>query len=149
MSIISGSIVKDYYFQSDNGWYHVNMKSFQNAAQADEINTQCISDARIERLKAIGSYALGICSTLALAGIALLIAKISSLVAGIFALPLAIIPPFYNLVNLLVGISAGGAFGYITIKRYAKQFFEFSQDHWAYANHLYQQAHAVRLKILI
>ncbi len=146
MSIISGAVLYQYYNPTINGWYEVNLDAVKNVAQADEINAQCVSDGRLERLKALGSFTLGAGVVTGLSILSLLIIKICTLAAGVLVFPLSIIPPLYGLVTNLTGLAIGGGLGYISVKRYTKPFFQAAGKHWAYANHLFQQAHAVRLR---
>lgn len=148
MSVISHNDVSQFYKKdSETGWYSVDFGSVRYKEQAQEISTQCVSDARLERLKAVGKSIMAGGTALGL-GIAAIIAfKIASLVIGIFAFPLAIIPPLYSLVTLLGALGVGATVFTMTIEKYSKDFFNQAKEHWEYGNHLYAEAHRARLEI--
>lgn len=146
MTIITQPHVHDYYYKDPNtDWYCVNFNRIQFRDEAAEISQQCVSDARMERLKAMGAAMIaGGAAGLAIAGFSI-VYKISSLLFGLLALPLILIPPLYGLVTILGGVTLGGVSCYLFIKNYAAKFFDNAQNHWNYGNHLYSQAHKARL----
>src|SRR5580704_5425571 len=100
MSTISADVVKDFYtVDHSTGWYSPKLSRIQNGPQADVVEGQLISDARMERLKAVGIFAIAVGAAVALAGVTYLAFKISSFILAIFVFPLAIIPPLYDLVT--------------------------------------------------
>ncbi len=147
MSVIASTDANDFYTKDvKTGWYSVNLDNLEYKDQATEVATQCTSDARMERLKALGTAVLGGGAALLLTGAALIAIKIGMMAVGIFAFPLVIIPPLHRLLMLLGGLAVG-AFALPKVSEYSKPFFTQAKEHWNYGNHLYAQAHCARLKI--
>lgn len=148
MSVITQNSVNNFYNKDPaTGWYSVNFSHLQYKEQAKEVADQCISDARMERLKSLSKVVMGGGVALLLGAASVVAFKIAALIIGIFVFPLAIIPPLYGLVTFLGGLGVGGAVFYFTLNKYSKQFLHQAKEHWDYGNHLYGQAHRARLEI--
>ena len=146
MSVINREVVKDYYNKDEStGWHSVNFDKIQHKDQALEVASQCTSDARMERLKALSKAIMGGGAILLLTGVSSIAYKITTMTIGILAFPLIIIPPLYGLVTALGGFVVGGVVFYFTTAKYSEEFFNQTKEHWNYANHLYSQAHLARI----
>ncbi|NGX59272.1 MAG: hypothetical protein KR126chlam3_00420 [Chlamydiae bacterium] len=126
MSAIPSSLdANNFYIQDEeySGRYSVNFSNIVNEDQATEVATKCTSDARMERLKALGAAVLGGGVALLLTEVFLIAIKINMIVAGILAFPLMIM-----------------------ILQYSKPLFIEAKDYWNYGDELYSQASNARLK---
>jgi len=124
-AIPSSSDANNIYIQDEEytGRYSVDFSNIVNEDQATEVAIKCTSDARMERLKALGAAVLGGGVTLLLTGVFLIAIKISMMIAGILAIPLMIM-----------------------IIQYSEPLFMEAKDHWKYGDELYSQASNARLK---
>ena len=143
MSVIGGVNNNFYAKNEETGFYSVNQDKIVNREQAQVVIDQVVSDARIERLKAVANVVIAGSVALLLGAGAFIVVKVATLFFAIIFFPLAIIPPLYGLVTTLCGLGVGGAVGFLTIKKYAKQFLDGAKLHWDYSNHLYQEKHKV------
>jgi len=140
MSTIDRNIETYYKIDPATKWRTYDVDSLENKELCQVVASKCTSDARLERLKGIikGSMAVGTC--LFLAAVAYAVAKVSALIVGVAALPLAVVPPLHALVMFVSFVGAGSAFGYYTIRSVWNKTMGEAKAHWHYSEHLYQQA---------
>src|SRR3990170_357388 len=133
MSVIGGAVNKDFYTEDKaTGWYSVNLGRIKNRNQAQVVETQLISDARVERLKAASILVIAVGSGALITAVALIAFKVASLFSGIFVFLL--MTPLYELITFTAGLAVGGAVGYIALKKFAQGFLDDSKKHWQYAD---------------
>lgn len=137
---------KFYSIDPTTQFYSVNLELIDNNDDADQVNAQVTYDARIEALKAIAHYIIAAGATLLVAAVAIIAFKVSAFVIGIFAFPLAVVPPIYYMTTTLGALAVGGLVGYAVFKKYASGFIAQAKLHWNHAMHLYDQKAAIEDK---
>lgn len=134
------------YYHIDQGVKNYDIDSLPNDGTCDVVAQECVSDARMERLKSVTTGLMAAGTTLALLCVAYAVGKVSALLVGIAFLPLMIIPPLYALLMLVGGIGAGIAFAKVTIKPSGMKFMDQAKAHWNNANFYSEQATAARFR---
>lgn len=103
------------------------------------VERQCFWDGATQRSLAVLKGSVALLAICALSVLGYFGAKAATTVAGYILLPLIIIPPLYGLLLFATGACVFGATLHFGGKSFAQKYFREAQNHWAYADHLYQQ----------
>lgn len=124
-----------------------NVNSLTTREMAQSALDTCSQEKRIEQVKAIIKICVASIAILALISAAFAVAKGATLVLGVLALPLIILPPLYSIVSLFGGVACGCFFAQFTIEAVWKEIMNPGTAHWDRANLLDERMTQISAKL--
>ncbi len=132
------------YTNNSNNFVIYNLANL-NKEQCEPLIKKCNEDERTERLKAVAWGAGTVLAASVALVLSLKVAQFTVILFALILLPLAAIPPLYGTLIISIGLAAGAAFGYFSMKLILDHIFSHAKNHWDHAGHISNQGHRLQL----